>query len=115
MKESNARKISSPIRTLKAASPQPDAKPRRRKTTNKPTRAESVIPAVPHASKQDSILAMLRQPDGVTIAGLVAATGWQAHSVRGVISGTIRKKLGQKVITESAPDGVRHYRIREEA
>ena len=55
-------------------------------------------------------LERLRQSDGASLEDLVAATGWQAHSVRGFISATLKKKLGLNVISERL-DGVRRYRI----
>lgn len=65
-----------------------------------------------HMSKQAILIDLLRSADGTTIALMMAATGWQAHSVRGVISGTLRKKLGLNVISEATAVGsVRTYRI----
>ena len=52
----------------------------------------------------------MRRPKGATIEDMVKATGWQTHSVRGAISGTIKKKLGLQVSAEKR-DGVRVYRI----
>ena len=62
-------------------------------------------------SKKAAILALLRRPDGATLKDLMAATGWQAHSVRGFISGAIVKKMGLKVESEKRSDGERTYRI----
>lgn len=50
-------------------------------------------------SKQDRVIAMLQRPNGASIDDLMAATGWQRHSVRGVLSGVIRKKRGLKITT----------------
>lgn len=61
-------------------------------------------------SKLARVIAMLRSPDGSTIAAISAETGWQAHSVRGAMSGAIKKKLGL-TITSDKTDGVRIYRI----
>jgi len=57
---------------------------------------------------------LLRQPGGATIEAMMAATGWQAHSVRGAISGSIKKSLGASVMSEKV-DGVRTYRLATEA
>ena len=48
-------------------------------------------------SKTSQVLDLLRQPGGVTAKELMKATGWQAHSVRGFLSGTIGKKMGLTV------------------
>jgi len=61
-------------------------------------------------SKLATVIAMLRAPRGTTIAELSKATGWQAHSLRGAISGTIKKKL-VLTVTSVKNDGVRTYRI----
>ena len=45
-------------------------------------------------SKQDEVIAMLRRPEGATVDEVASATGWQRHTVRGVFSGTLKKKLG---------------------
>ncbi len=57
-----------------------------------------------------TVIAMLRSSKGATIEELSKATGWQAHSVRGAISGAIKKKLALTV-TSVKTDGVRTYRI----
>jgi hypothetical protein len=62
------------------------------------------------SSKIDSMTSMLRRPKGASLADLCKVTGWQAHSVRGAMSATIKKKLGLK-ITSSKIDGVRFHRV----
>jgi len=61
-------------------------------------------------SKQSQLIDVLRNPKGANITELMQATGWQAHSVRGVISGVIRKRLGLTVVTQKV-DGIQRYRI----
>jgi hypothetical protein len=58
---------------------------------------------------------MLRQPTGATLSDLMDATGWQAHSVRGVISGALKKRLHLNVVAEASKDGTRRYRIKKHA
>ncbi len=67
-------------------------------------------PAPRADTKLERVIAMLRSPKGVTLDQLVNATEWQRHTVRGAISGAIKKKLGLNVISE-ARDGKRTYRI----
>ncbi|MEP9390546.1 DUF3489 domain-containing protein [Mesorhizobium sp. KR9-304] len=69
--------------------------------------------AVGHAtaSKSDIVVNKLRAAKGATIETLMTATGWQAHSVRGFLSGTVRKKLGLPLENEIGKDGQRRYRL----
>jgi hypothetical protein len=62
-------------------------------------------------SKSEKILELLRQPGGVTASALQKAAGWQAHSVRGFLSGTVRKKMGLNVISTKGENGERIYTI----
>lgn len=62
------------------------------------------------SSKKTRLIEMLKRSDGATIAQIMKATGWQQHSVRGFLSGTIKKKLGLTVTSVSEDRG-RIYRI----
>ncbi|HBS50827.1 MAG TPA: hypothetical protein DEA05_12440 [Rhodobacteraceae bacterium] len=62
-------------------------------------------------TKQATLIAMLRAPDGATIAEIMAATGWQSHTVRGAMSGALKKKLGLEVTSEKIDDRGRVYKI----
>jgi hypothetical protein len=64
----------------------------------------------PHGSRQQALLALLSRPEGATVAEMQLATGWQAHSVRGALSGVVAKKLGHKVASTKEERG-RVYRI----
>ena len=65
-------------------------------------------------SKQDEVIAMLRRPEGATVDEVARATGWQRHTVRGVFSGTLKKKLGLTLALGREERG-RVYRIAEPA
>jgi hypothetical protein len=69
-------------------------------------------PDVNRPSKQDGVIAMLRRPEGVTVDEVVSATGWQRHTVRGVFSGTLKKKLRLTLASAKEERG-RVYRIAE--
>lgn len=90
----------------KAAPPRPTKAPRRPKAVA--NRPEPPTPAP--ASKAAAVLAALDTSAGATLAELIALTGWQAHSVRGFLSGTVRTKLGLPLTSEAAADG-RRYRV----
>ena len=65
-------------------------------------------------TKQDVVIAMLRQPEGATVDEVASVTGWQRHTVRGVFSGTLKKKLGLTLASANEERG-RVYRIAEPA
>lgn len=78
----------------------------------KPNAAHTRKSASPK-TKTAKVLALLERPKGATKLEMMTATGWQAHSVRGFLSGTVKKKLGLTVISEQGKDGLRRYRIVE--
>jgi hypothetical protein len=69
-------------------------------------------PQQARASKQAEVIALLRRPEGATVDEVRAATGWQPHTVRGLFSGALKKKLGLAVIPTKEERG-RVYRIAE--
>jgi hypothetical protein len=62
-------------------------------------------------SKQAQLIGMLKRPEGASIEEIVAAFGWQAHTVRGAIAGALKKKLGFDVTSEKVDGRGRVYRI----
>jgi hypothetical protein len=65
-------------------------------------------------TKQEAVLALLRQPTGATILAMMKVTGWQPHSIRGFLTGVVRKKLKLKLGSKTV-DGVRTYHVADEA
>ena len=63
------------------------------------------------SSKRDLILSMLRRKQGGSLAEMQAASGWQAHSLRGFMSGTVKKLLGLRLQSIKPKDGERRYSI----
>jgi len=63
-------------------------------------------------SKTATILDLLKRKDGATLTDLMKATDWQAHSVRGFLSGTLRKKMGLDVTSTKSEDGERRYSVK---
>ena len=62
-------------------------------------------------TKAAKVLDLLKRPGGVTLKSLMKATGWQAHSVRGFLSGALRKKLKTPVESFQSEGGERAYRL----
>ena len=67
--------------------------------------------AVHEGTKQTLLIDLLKRKNGATIAESVAALGWQPHSVRGAISGTLKKKLGHNVTSAAIENRGRVYQI----
>jgi hypothetical protein len=63
-------------------------------------------------SKAATVLELLKQPGGVSLKSLMKATGWQAHSVRGFLSGSLRKKMALTIVSTKSDDGERTYALK---
>ncbi len=62
-------------------------------------------------SKQALVIGLLQRPEGATIAQITEATGWQQHTVRGTLAGTLKKRLGLTITSTKETGGQRVYRI----
>jgi hypothetical protein len=65
----------------------------------------------PRASKTSALLKLLRSSKGASMAQLQHASGWQAHSVRGFLAGTVKRRLGLTVLSKVSQSGERLYSI----
>lgn len=75
------------------------------------TGGASLTAPVRAGTKQSQIIALLQRPEGAAIREIAAETGWQAHTIRGAISGALKKKLGLPVTAEKLPGRGTVYRI----
>jgi hypothetical protein len=101
-KKGKASKRATPSK--KTPKPAPKAKPARPGKAGKEK-------GVREGSKTETILELLKRPGGVTSKELMKATGWQPHSVRGFLSGTVGKKMGLTVTSAKGEDGERTYSV----
>jgi hypothetical protein len=99
------------------AAPKPHAAPVKPGPARKATPSQPAPQPAPQAkgarqgSKTRKILDLLNRPGGATLNQIMQATGWQAHSVRGFISGTLGKKMSLTVVSLRTGDGERSYSL----
>jgi hypothetical protein len=106
-------------RTPKPATPKQGAKTAAKKTAASKKAAKPAVKMTAgtadgqprEGSKKQVVLNLLRRKDGATLAEIMKATDWQAHSVRGFISGAVGKKMGLAVESTKTDAGERVYRI----
>jgi len=104
------------VPTATDAKPSPAPKPvqadRPAAVTKKAKHAVPAKKATPaeRGTKTAKILALLKRPSGASLQQLRKVTGWQAHSVRGFLSGTVKKKMGWRVVSTKPQEGERSYR-----
>ena len=82
------------------------------KASKKPALAHKKSGAARDGSKTAKVLDLLKRPDGATLKELMKATGWQSHSVRGFLSGTVGKKMGVAVTSVKGEAGERTYSVK---
>ena len=73
--------------------------------------AEVPKPRTRENSKQAQVLALLRRPEGATLAQICALTGWQKHTVRGAFAGAFKKKLGIDITSTKDAGAERVYHV----
>ncbi len=83
----------------------------KREATHDLQELEATTRTIRSGTKLAAIIDAMSHPGGATVAQMMAGTGWQAHTVRGAISGMVRNRLGHEVVTEKSADGQRTYRI----
>jgi hypothetical protein len=86
------------------------------RTATKATARKTAEPKAPARSmrdgtKQKHIVDLLRRAEGATIAEMAEATNWQAHSVRGLLAGALKTKLGLTIVSDKTDERGRVYRV----
>jgi len=85
---------------------------KRAKTPNAAKQAKPAKAGAREGSKAEKVLELLKRRQGATLADLMKATGWQKHSIRGFLSGTVGKKMGLTLISKKAEGGERNYSVK---
>jgi Protein of unknown function (DUF3489) len=80
--------------------------------TTKGTKTLKKASAVRQGSKTERVLDLLKRPGGATTKELMKLTGWQPHSVRGFLSGTVGKKMQLAVTSTKSEDGEHTYSVK---
>jgi hypothetical protein len=83
----------------------------KRTPADTPARPTKKAATPERGTKTAKVLALLKRPGGASLDQLRKATGWQAHSVRGFLSGTLKKKMGLRIASNKLEGGQRTYRI----
>ncbi len=108
--------VAQPARDVEAAKQEatkPAATGKRGDTARRGAKsAKRSAPATRDGSKAAKILELLKRPGGATSKELQKASGWQPHSVRGFLSGTVGKKMGLTVVSTKGEDGERSYSVK---
>jgi hypothetical protein len=99
-----------PAKKAPVAKRRPHAAPTKAKRARKAAHAKKAAP-VRAGTKTAKVIHLLKRPGGATLKNLMKATGWQAPSVRGFLSGTLGKKLKSPVASFKSDTGERAYRL----
>ena len=109
----NASKTELPTSPSSEPASQPDTDKRSRAATrpSRKRRKKAAAPAPRPGTQTAKILRLLKRPNGASLAELTKATGWQPHSVRGFLSGVLKRKMRLKVATAKREDSQRAYHL----
>ncbi len=88
------------------------AKPKKTAPARKSAKQAKATGGSREGSKTSTVMALLERKGGATLTEVMKATGWQAHSVRGFISGTLGKRMGRTVESNKREDGERVYQLK---
>ncbi len=97
--------VASAVTSARKAKPKPEVE----RTLDDAYTAKPVV--LRTGTKQAQIIAMLQRPEGATIAEMAEATSWQSHTVRGALSGALKKKRGLPITSEKVEGAGTVYRI----
>ena len=110
----NQQALLGPKSTAKNAQPMPRRRavaPQTVKPTKKAAHSSKAGGPARQGSKTAKVLDLLKRSGGATLKEIMEATNWQSHSVRGFLSGTLRKKMGLRVDSFKRNDNERTYRV----
>ena len=88
-----------------------EIEPKKAKTAKPDAKAPATERKTRDGTKQSLMIELLKRPGGATLAEIVEATGWQAHTVRGAMAGALKKKLGLEIISERTEERGRVYSL----
>jgi hypothetical protein len=104
--------VAKPARNVAPKKAKAGTKAKSPKKASKAPKAAKKAAGARDGSKTATILDLLKRKDGATLKELMILSGWQAHSVRGFLSGTVGKKLGLAVTSTKGEDGDRTYSVK---
>jgi Protein of unknown function (DUF3489) len=107
-----AKKKASAARQRAHVPPKKATSAKKASSPKKATKSQKKAKSARDGSKTAKVLDLLKRPGGATSKELMKATGWQPHSVRGFLSGTISKKMGLAVTSTKTEDGERTYSVK---
>ncbi len=111
-KKATAGKRGAHVAPTKAKATKKASPAKKATSAKKAPKGAKKAPGSREGSKAATILDLLKQKDGTTLKELMKATGWQAHSVRGFLSGMVGKKMGLTLTSTKGEDGERSYSVK---